>query len=148
MSMRLTMATGLLLAGIPLLVAPEAGGMAKIHGRRGPAEEEGAVAAPAAYACGGCRVMSLKPGTCPMCQRKMDEMHVLGTKDGQALLCDCAAGCTACAAKSIGAGPCACGKDVVKVSAFGLHACPMGCAALADQPGACPVCGMELKQVD
>jgi hypothetical protein len=98
------------------------------------------------YVCPDCHVMALSAGKCPMCQKDMAKMHLLGTKDGMALMCGCGADCK-CDAKNIKEGKCGCGKDVMKISAKGMYVCPMGCAEISAMPGKC-ACGMEMKKVE
>jgi hypothetical protein len=98
------------------------------------------------YVCPDCHVMALSAGKCPMCQKDMTKMHLLGTKDGMAMMCGCGSDCK-CDAKGIKDGKCACGKEVVKVSAKGMYVCPMGCAEISAMPGKC-ACGMEMKKVE
>jgi len=74
-------------------------------------------------------------------------MHLLGTtKDGMALVCACGADCK-CDAMGMKDGKCACGKEVMRVSAKGMYVCPSGCPSMSDMPGKCP-CGMEMKKVE
>jgi hypothetical protein len=98
------------------------------------------------YVCPDCHMMALSAGKCHMCKKDMTQMHLLGTKDGMALMCGCGADCK-CDAKGIKDGKCACGKEVMKVSAKGMYVCPMGCAEISAMPGKC-ACGMEMKKVE
>ena len=98
------------------------------------------------YVCPDCLMIALKAGKCEKCSKELQEKHLLGTKDGQALLCDCGAGCK-CDAKGVQDGRCACGKDVLMRSCKGLYCCPMGCPVISDKPGKC-ACSMELKKVE
>jgi hypothetical protein len=98
------------------------------------------------YVCPDCHTMALAACKCPKCQKDMKQMHLMGTKDGMALVCACGADCT-CDAKGMKDGKCACGKDVMTVSAKGLYVCPMGCPEMSNMPGKCP-CGMEMKKVE
>jgi hypothetical protein len=115
------------------------------HGRGG-GEMKKAAMTQSVYACPDCHTMAMKAGLCPMCKKDMQQSHLLGTKDGQALVCACGAGCN-CDVKGAKDGKCACGKDVVKVSARGMYVCPMGCPEISDKPGMC-ACGMEMKKVE
>jgi hypothetical protein len=99
------------------------------------------------YVCPDCETMALKEGKCEKCGKEMVEKHVLGTKEGKAMICDCAAGCT-CDAKSMKEGKCACGKEVKTMSCKGMYVCPMGCAELSMKAGKCKVCGMEMTKVE
>jgi hypothetical protein len=99
------------------------------------------------YVCPDCHMMALSAGKCPMCQKEMKQMHLLGTtKDGMALVCGCGASC-GCDAKGIKGDKCGCGKDVIKVSAKGMYVCPSGCPSMSAMPGKCP-CGMEMTKVE
>lgn len=100
------------------------------------------------WACPACHVMAMKAGDCPKCGKKMEAMHLLGVKDGEALLCSCGADCK-CDIKGMKDGKCSCGKEVLKVSAKGMYACPMKCGpGMSDKPGKCSGCGMEMKKVE
>jgi len=112
---------------------------------KAPMEKKAAMAQ-SVYVCPDCHTMAMKSGKCTGCQKDMKEMHVLGTKDGEALLCACGASCK-CDAKGMKDGKCGCGKDVVKVSAKGMYCCTMGCPEVSDKPGKC-ACGMEMKKVE
>ena len=98
------------------------------------------------YVCPDCHTMALKAGKCPMCKKDMQASHLLGTKDGQAMVCACGGGC-ACDAKGVKEGKCACGKAVGMVSCKGMYVCPKGCAEISDKPGKC-ACGMEMMKVE
>lgn len=98
------------------------------------------------YVCPDCDAMALKAGPCATCKKDMKPMHLLGTKDGQALVCSCEAGCK-CDVKGIKDDKCACGMAIAKVSAKGLYACPMGCPVMSDKPGKC-ACGMDMKKCE
>lgn len=93
--------------------------------------------------CPHCETLALKAGNCVKCGKEMVPKHLLGTKDGQAMICDCAADCK-CDAKGMKDGKCACGKAVKTMKATGLYSCPDGCAKLSAEPGKC-ACGKELK---
>ena len=99
------------------------------------------------WVCPVDHVMSLKASECPMCKKMMEGRHLLGVKGGEALLCSCGATCK-CDAKGMKDGKCACGKEVTKMSAKGMYACPMGCPSMSDRAGKCPDCGMEMKKVE
>jgi hypothetical protein len=111
-----------------------------------PAVEKSAVISQQVYVCPDCLVIALKAGKCEKCGKELQEKHLLGAKDGQALLCDCGAGCK-CDAKGVQDGRCACGKDVLMRSCKDLYCCPMGCPVISDKPGKC-ACSMELKKVE
>jgi hypothetical protein len=98
------------------------------------------------YACPTCEAMSLIPGKCPGCKMDMQAMHLLGTKDGQAMACTCPEGCT-CDAKGVKNSKCACGKPVEMVSCKGMYVCSMGCPIISARPGKC-ACDMEMEKVD
>jgi len=98
------------------------------------------------YVCPDCHVMALKEGKCEKCGKKMAPMHVMGTKDGNVMLCACEAGCK-CSAKEMKDGKCGCGKDVATMSAKGMYVCPMGCPEVSDKPGKC-ACGKDMKKVE
>lgn len=104
--------------------------------------------AQSAYVCPDCQTMAMKAGKCSMCQKDKKEMHLLGVKDGKAMLCDCAADCK-CDAKGMKDGKCSCGKDVKTMSCTGMYgcACPGGkcCNTISDKPGKC-ACGMDMKK--
>ncbi len=108
------------------------------------AMEKKAAMTQSVYVCPGCHTVALKAGTCGACGSKLVQKHLLGTKDGQAMLCDCPAGCM-CDAQGIKDGKCACGKEVTMASCKELYCCPMGCPQLSDKPGQC-ACGMKLKK--
>lgn len=146
MKLRLALVLGLTLAGSLLMVGTEAGAMAKKPDMPKKGMEKKAAMGQKAYVCEGCHVLSAKAGECPKCQKKMDKMHLLGVKDGKAMLCACGASCT-CDAKGVKDGKCACGKEVKKMKATGLYACAMGCPELSENPGTC-ACGMEMKKVE
>ncbi len=97
------------------------------------------------YVCPDCHVAALKPGTCD-CGKELVKMHVLGTADGQALLCACGAKCK-CDFKGMKEGKCACGKEVRKASVKGLYCCPKGCPVISNKPGKC-ACGGEMKKAE
>lgn len=112
--------------------------------------EKAAVVSPSVYTCSLCDTMAMKAGKCSMCGMDMKESHVLGMKDGKAMLCDCAAGC-ACDAKGVKEGKCSCGKEVKTMTPKGMYVCACAggkcCATMSDKPGKC-ACGMELKKVE
>jgi len=91
-------------------------------------------------------MMSLKPGTCPTCEKEMGKMHLLGTKDGKAMVCSCGADCT-CDSKGVKDGKCACGMPVKKIGCKGMYVCTMGCPEVSATAGKC-ACGMEMKKVE
>jgi len=97
------------------------------------------------YVCPECHFTALKPGTCA-CGKELVQMHLLGTKDGQALLCDCGADCK-CDIEDVKDGKCGCGKEVKKASMKGLYACPKGCPVVSEEPGKC-ACGGEMKKCE
>jgi len=97
------------------------------------------------YVCPDCHAVAMKAGKCK-CGKELVQKHLLGVKDGQALLCDCPAGCK-CDAKGVKNGKCACGKEVKTASCKGLYCCSMGCPKVSDKPGKC-ACGMGLKKCE
>ena len=110
------------------------------------ATEEKAAMSQAVYACPDCETMALKAGKCEKCGKEMVQKHLVGTKDGKAMLCDCAAGCT-CDPKAAKDGKCGCGKEVKTISAKGMYCCSMGCPQISDKPGKC-ACGMDMTKVE
>jgi hypothetical protein len=108
--------------------------------------EKKAAMTQAVYVCPDCHVLALKAGKCSMCQKELQESHLLGTKDGEALLCACPAGCK-CDAMGMKDGKCACGKEVKTMSAKGMYVCPEGCPEISDKPGMC-ICGKEMKKIE
>jgi rRNA maturation protein Nop10 len=132
---------GLLMA---VTQSPAAEGM---MGEKAKTMEKKEAMTQAVYVCPDCHMMALKEEKCPMCGKEMQKSHVLGTKDGEALICACGAGCT-CDAKGMKDGKCACGKDVMKVSAKGMYVCPEGCPDISAKAGKCPHCGKEMKKVE
>jgi len=98
------------------------------------------------FACPACKGMAAVAGTCTKCEKTMAEKHVLGVKDGEAMVCDCPATCT-CNAAGIKDDKCGCGKPVMKMSTKGMCVCPNGCPKVSDKTGKCP-CGKELKKVE
>lgn len=96
------------------------------------------------YVCTNCETMALKAGKCEKCGKEMVQKHLLGVKDGKAMLCNCSAGCK-CDAKGMKDGKCACGKAVKMVSCKGLYCCDKGCPVISETPGKC-ACGMEMKK--
>jgi hypothetical protein len=115
------------------------------HGR-GAGGMQKAAAVSSVYACPECHTMALKAGPCAMCKKDMQEKHLLGMKDGQAMLCSCGAGCK-CDAKGMKDGKCGCGKEVTMVNCKGTYCCAMGCPDMSDKPGTC-ACGMEFKKCE
>ncbi|MCE9615318.1 MAG: hypothetical protein K8T26_13690 [Lentisphaerae bacterium] len=101
----------------------------------------------AAFVCPECKALALEAGECTHCAKTLTHVKVLATKDGNALVCECAADCTHCAAKSMQDGKCACGKDVSKVSAKGFYVCPDGCAEVSQVSGKC-ACGKDLVKLE
>lgn len=112
--------------------------------------EKKAVQAQALYVCPDCHTVAMMAGKCPKCQKDMQAMHVLGVKDGKAMLCSCGADCK-CDEAGIKDGKCSCGKDVVTVSLKGMYVCACGggkcCATISDKPGKC-ACGADMKKVE
>ncbi|MBA4387459.1 MAG: hypothetical protein C0404_05720 [Verrucomicrobia bacterium] len=96
--------------------------------------------------CPDCHTMELKAGKCSACKKDTKEVHLLGTKDGQALVCDCAATCK-CDMTGSKDDKCACGKPVSKVSVKGKYVCPDGCPNISDKAGKC-ICGKDMKKAE
>ena len=121
-------------------------------GLAGPGWAEDTAGAPAAnkagavYACGDCHVVSTTAGKCPKCEKDLKPAHLLGTKNGEALLCACGPSC-GCDAKEAKDGKCGCGKDVKTASAKGLYVCSEGCPEISATPGKC-ACGKDLVKVE
>lgn len=101
----------------------------------------------AVYVCPKCDMAADKPGKCSMCGAELQKMHLLGTKDGKALLCSCGAECN-CDYKGMKDGKCACGKEVKTASIKGMYYCPTGCPVVSDKAGKCPGCGAEMKKAE
>lgn len=109
--------------------------------------EKKAAVTQSVFICTDCNTMALKAGKCAKCQKEMAERHVLGVKDGNAMLCACGATCK-CNAAGMKDGKCGCGKEVMKMSVKGMYCCADGCPEIADKPGKCDCCGKELKKVE
>ena len=99
------------------------------------------------FVCPDCQTTAMEAGKCAKCGKDMKEMHVLGVKDGKAMLCACGAECK-CDAKGMKEGKCACGKEVKEASLSGMHVCPAGCPVISAKAGMCGGCGKELKKVE
>ena len=141
-AMLVTMAVGTMLAASKVNAADE------MKGEMAAKEAQHAAAVvKSVCVCPDCHTMAMNAGDCAKCGKKMTESHLLGVKDGQALLCGCGAGCK-CDAGGMKDGKCSCGKDVTKVSAKGMYACPEGCPVISDMAGKCGGCGKELKKVE
>ncbi len=140
MKMNLSFVMGLLLAGaaITLYAADEP--------KDTPAVEKPAVAPQVVYVCQHCDTMALKAGKCGKCEKEMAQRHLLGTKDGQAMLCPCGGDCK-CDAKGIKDGKCGCDKDVKMMSCKGMYCCTSGCPMVSKTPGKC-ACGIEMKKAE
>lgn len=111
-----------------------------------PAKKKAAVTK-SVYVCPKCDVASMKPGKCPKCGAKLVKMHLLGTKDGKAVLCTCGAKCT-CTMKGVKDGKCACGKPIKTADIKGMYYCPKGCPVISKTAGKCPGCGAEMVKAD
>jgi hypothetical protein len=98
------------------------------------------------FVCPDCHVLALKAGKCTGCQKDLVERHVLGVKDGNALLCECGAACK-CNTANMKDGKCGCGKEVGKISVKGMYVCADGCPEVSDKPGKC-ACGKDLKKAE
>jgi hypothetical protein len=147
MKMRMTMIMGMVLAGSVLTLYAEEGAMPEKSAMPKMDMEKKAAMAQEVYVCADCHVLSTKAGKCPMCGKEMTAQHLLGVKDGEALLCACGPGCK-CDAMGMKDGKCACGKEVKKMSAKGMYVCPQGCPMISDKAGKCPGCGEEMKKVE
>jgi hypothetical protein len=112
----------------------------------GAVVEKKAAAVQSVYVCPDCHALALTAGKCTECQKELAEKHVLGVKNGKAMLCECGATCK-CNAAGVKDGKCGCGKDVSKVSVKGMYVCADGCPMIADKPGKC-ACGKDLKKVE
>ena len=117
------------------------------------AEDQSEAKAPvtqSAYVCPDCHTMAMMAGKCEKCGKDMVQSHVLGVKDGKAMMCGCEAGCK-CNAAGVKDGKCGCGKDVQKASLKGMYMCACAggkcCTSISDKPGKCS-CGMEMKKVE
>jgi len=145
MKINLVLVLGLVMAGaVSTLLAVEQL-EAEPTNTNAPMEKKAAIT-PAVYVCPDCETIALKAGKCEKCGKDMKASHLLGVKDGQAMLCDCASGCK-CDAKGMKDGKCACGIEVKKISVKGLYVCTDGCPEISDKPGKC-MCGKELKKVE
>ncbi len=109
-----------------------------------PAKEKPAITE-AVYVCPDCHAVALKEGKCA-CGKQLVKMHLLGVKDGEALLCPCGETCN-CDFMGMKDGKCACGKEVKKASCKGIYCCPKGCPVMSDKPGKC-ACGKGMKKCE
>lgn len=114
--------------------------------KESPALVKKAAVTPFVYVCPDCPKMAMCAGKCEKCGKELVQKHLLGTKDGQAMLCDCSVDCK-CDAKGVQYGKCACGRVVQMRSCKGMYCCSMGCPKVSDKPGKC-VCGEEMKKVE
>ena len=108
--------------------------------------EKKAAVTQSAFVCPHCHTLAMNAGKCGMCEKEMKERHVLGVKDGNAMVCACDAACT-CNAAGMKDGKCGCGKEVKTVSTKGKYVCPDGCPMNADKTGKC-ACGKKLKKTE
>lgn len=147
MKIHLAVVFGLAMAGSVLTA--QAGGSLDPMAPAAPsvAKEHVAAMMQPVYVCPDCEMMAMKAGKCAMCGKDMMPSHVLGIKDGKAMVCGCGAGCN-CDAKSMKDGKCGCGKDVGKASLKGLYVCPAGCPVFSDKPGNCGGCGKMMKKCE
>jgi hypothetical protein len=106
-----------------------------------------AVMVKSVFACPDCHSMALQAGKCAGCGKELVEQHLLGVKDGKALVCDCPSSCK-CDATGIKDDKCVCAKAVGKVSAKGLYICPVGCPVISSSAGMCGGCGKDLTKVE
>lgn len=137
---------GTLIAGLMVAGCGMASAMDEKSDMPAKSMEKKAAMPQAVYVCPDCHTMAMKAGKCPKCQKKMVSSHVLGTKDGQIILCACEPGCK-CDPSAMKDGKCGCGKDVKMMSAKGMYVCPMGCPEVSNKPGKC-ACGREMKKVE
>ena len=99
-----------------------------------------------------CNSMSTKPGNCA-CGSPMKWGHVLRVEGNEAILCQCAEGCSCAGLDPKDPSKCMCGTPVKRVSleGTGIYFCNCGgscsCNTVSDSPGPCK-CGMKLKKVD
>lgn len=108
-----------------------------------PVVEKVAPAKASVFVCEKCSKVAVKAGKC--CGQDMAEKHVLGIKDGAAIVCACSADCK-CKLADDGA-KCSCGKDVEKIALKGMFVCAEGkCLTVADKAGKC-ACGKDLVEV-
>ena len=71
--------------------------------------------------------------------------HILAVKGEAAYYCTCGADCK-CKLEGEDMTKCSCGKPVEKVNIKGKYVCE-NCCTIADKPGKCDKCGMELNEV-
>ena len=108
--------------------------------------EKKATVAQSVFVCPDCQALALKAGKCAKCDKELAKQHVLGVKDGQALLCACST-VSKPTAENLKDNKCGCGKEVKKMSMKGMYVCADGCPQIADGPGKC-ACGKDLKKVE
>jgi len=71
--------------------------------------------------------------------------HMLAVQGEEAYYCTCGADCK-CKLEGEDMTKCSCGKPVEKVNIKGKYVCE-NCCVVADKPGNCEKCSMELKEV-
>ncbi len=145
MKIHLAVVLGAAIAGSAL--AAQAGEKTGSNPPAMPCMENAATAAPSVYVCPHCDTMAMAAGKCTMCGKDMAQSHLLGIKDGKAMVCACGQVCS-CDAKGMKDGKCACGKDAVSISLKGMYACPAGCPMVSDKPGDCGGCGKMMKKCE
>jgi hypothetical protein len=128
-----------------LLAAVVAVGLLAAAGTGAQAEDKAAVTE-FVYACPDCHVVELAAGKCSKCEKDLKKAHLLGVKEGQALLCGCGPGCK-CDAKGVKGDQCECGKDIKKASVKGMYVCVNGCPEISKAAGTC-ACGKELVKAE
>ena len=145
MTLPLAVIMGTLVAGSALAV--QAGENTVSNPPAMPCMENAAAAASSVYVCPHCETVAMAAGKCSMCGKDMMSSHILGIKDGKAMVCRCDKGCN-CDAKGMKDGKCACGKDAVSVSLKGMYVCPAGCPMVSNKPGDCGGCGKMMKKCE
>lgn len=99
-----------------------------------------------------CNSMSTTPGNCE-CGKPMKWGHVLRVEGNEAILCQCAKGCSCAGLDPKDPTRCMCGTPVKRVNmeGSGIYFCNCGgscaCKTVSDAPGPCK-CGMKLKKVE
>ena len=99
-----------------------------------------------------CNSMSTQPGNCA-CGKPMKWGHVLKVEGNEAILCQCAEGCSCAGLDPNDPSKCKCGNPIKRVNmeGTGTYFCNCGgscaCNTLSESPGTCK-CGMNLKKVE
>ena len=98
-----------------------------------------------------CNSMSTQAGNCA-CGNPMKWGHVLRIEGNEALLCQCAEGCSCGGLDPKNPNKCMCGTPIKRVNleGTGIYFCNCGgscsCNTVSESPGKCK-CGMNLKKV-